>query len=575
LLDLGGVTVERDRPIAMRDGTVLVADIYRPADSGRYPVLLQRTPYNKSFAQTGVYQHPAWYARHGYVVIVQDTRGRFASEGTFEPYRHEARDGADTIAWATTLEGTTGKVATYGFSYAGSSQLLAAGESPCGLAAAAVGCSGSDFYDGWTYRGGALQLAFVISWTLQALAGPDALKRGDRDSARRIRSLAGNMRSCYERPLRDWLASSDLPDYVRQWIEHEVRDDYWRAFALSAAYDRITIPCLHIGGWYDTFLSGTIANYAALRCYDRAPQALLIGPWQHVPWARLNGAVDHGANADNTADDLQLTWFDHWLKGKPLGDLPRVRFFLMGADRWIEADEWPSDTTRSCELYLHSTGSAGSRLADGGLSPEPPGEEPPDIFVYDPGEPVCSIGGSSCCRADIAPVGSFDQRDVEIRNDVLVYTSAWLEKDCDVVGPVEVVLFAATDACDTDWTAKLVDLHPDGCAMNICDGILRARYRDSLERPVPVTPGKVHEYRISLVATAMRFAAGHAIRLEISSSNFPAYEVNPNTGRRAIDSDPLDARVATQVVFHDGGRPSRLRLSVAQGSCFPLPRRRA
>jgi len=557
----------------MRDGTVLFADIYWPVGPRSYPVLLQRTPYNKTFAQTGIYQHPAWYARHGYVVVVQDTRGRFASQGTFEPYRYEAQDGADTIIWASKLPGTTGNVGTYGFSYAGTSQLLAAGEKPAGLEAAAIGCSGSDFYDGWTYRGGALQLAFIISWMLQALGPPDALRCGDRKRAERMRMLAANMRAAYERPLRDWLRSGESPSYFSDWIEHDARDAYWQSLSSSAIHEKITVPCLHIGGWYDIFLNGTIANYAALNdstdCSPAINQALVIGPWQHVPWARLNGALDQGPEAGNPVDRLQLAWFNHWLKNKPLGEFPRVRFFLMGANRWIDADEWPPANSKSRELYLHSSGSAGSQLDDGMLTAEPPREEPPDIFVYDPGEPVPSIGGASCCRADVAPIGSFDQRTVEIRNDVLVYTSAALEKDVDVIGPAEVILFAATDASDTDWTAKLVDLHLDGRAMNVCDGIIRARYRHSREQPESIQPGAVNEYRISLGATAMRFATGHAIRLEISSSNFPAYDVNPNTGRRPADSDPFDARLATQAVFHDAEHPSRLKLTIAQDSHLP------
>jgi putative CocE/NonD family hydrolase len=564
---LGGVVLECDRPVPMSDGTILRADIYRPERPGRYPVLLQRTPYNKATAQTGVYQHPAWYARQGYIVVIQDTRGRFASGGSFEPYRDEARDGADTIGWAAQVDGSTGKVGTFGFSYAGANQLLAAQRKPAGLVCASVGCAGTDFFDGWTYRGGALQLAFILSWSLQALAGPDALKRGDRAAALKIRAIASDMHAAYERPLAEWIGSGDLPDFFAKWITGDTHNAYWKSLSADASLCDIEIPCLHMGGWYDIFLSSTLKTYEALNGFaadDPArAQFLTVGPWQHVPWSRLNGSMDYGADGDNCADELQIAWFDHWLKDKPLGrETAAVRYFLIGADKWDSDTAWPPSDVRLQELYLRSSGSASRKLTDGRLSPNLPEDEPPDIFLYDPGEPVPSVGGASCCRPDIAPIGAFDQRKVESRTDVLVYTTALLQNDCDVVGPVELILYAATDVPDTDWTAKLVDVHPDGRAINVCDGIIRARYRNSLEEPTLLEVGKVYEYRISIGATATRFRAGHAIRLEISSSNFPNYDVNLNRGSSSHLVDLLDATVATQVVLHNLAYPSHLKLMV-------------
>jgi putative CocE/NonD family hydrolase len=238
----------------------------------------------------------------------------------------------------------------------------------------------------------------------------------------------------------------------------------------------------------------------------------------------------------------------------------------MGADEWREAEAWPPAEAKACALYFHSSGRAARNLEDGRLSLELPGEEPPDIYMHDPGEPVPSIGGSSCCRPDLAPVGVFDQRRAESRTDVLTYTTAEFAEDSDIVGPVEVVLHAATDAVDTDWTAKLVDVHPDGRALNICDGIIRARFRESIEIPRLLTPGEVCRYRISLGATAMRIKAGHRLRLEIASSNFPNYDVNPNTGESAWRHSALDAVIATQLVYHDGARPSHLILMLRGGA---------
>lgn len=566
-MDFVGVSLDRNCPVPMTDGTLLRADVYRPSAPGRFPVLLLRTPYDKTTAQSGVYEHPSWYARQGYVVVVQDTRGRFASSGSFEPYRWESEDGADTIEWAAQLKGANGKVGTYGFSYSGASQLLAAQKRPSGLVCAAIGCAGADFFDGWTYRGGALQLAFVLSWTLGALAIPDALKRGDRRNAETLLSLASDMHAAYGRPLADWLRSGELPAFFEKWVTGDTRNDYWKSLSSLPGLPDIHIPCLHLGGWYDIFLGGTLDAYRRLTeqagSDPRRAQFLAVGPWQHVPWSRLNGAADFGAAGDNRADELQLSWFDHWLKDRPFGeDVGKVRYFLMGANEWQTDSSWPPADARACELYFHSSGTAARRLDDGMLTAEPPRSEPPDIYVYDPGEPVPSIGGASCCRPDLAPVGVFDQRRVESRTDVLTYTSGSFAEDCDVVGPVDVVLHAATDAVDTDWTAKLVDVHPNGSAMNICDGIVRARYRESLEQPRLIEPGQVYEFRISLASTAMRILAGHRLRLEISSSNFPNYDVNSNTGVSAHRSAKLDAVVATQIVYHDSERPSRLRLLV-------------
>lgn len=566
--DLGDVVLESDRPVPMPDGVVLRANIYRPARPGRFPVLLQRTPYDKRFAQTVVYQHPAWYARQGYVVAVQDVRGRYKSEGKFNPYRSEAADGAATIRWAAELDSTTGSVGTYGFSYAGANQLLAAGERPEALACAVVACAGDDFFDGWTYRGGALHLAFLLSWTLEALAIADAIRDGDMELAGRRRRAAQNLPTVYTTPIPELKRSGLLPEYFFEWLEHDRRDDYWRAISPAEVYDKIDIPVLHVGGWQDIFLAGTLRNFLALSARHRdrpLHQRLLIGPWQHAPWARLNGVVDYGPAGDNRVDLAQLAWFDHWLKEKPLdAKTSSTSFFLLSANQWIDAPSWPPPGVETRDFFLRSDGRAASLSGGGMLTNCPPGDEPPDIFVFDPGNPVPSRGGASCCTAATAPIGVFDQREVEIRNDVLVYTTDPLREDLDVIGSVEVIVFAATDAPDTDWTAKLVDVEPNGFAGNVADGIIRARYAATSEKPSTIAPGTVTEFHIALGETARRFARGHQIRLELSSSNFPTHDININTGARSRDADPWTARLATQSVFHDRLRPSRLRLSVRQ-----------
>jgi uncharacterized protein len=571
-VSLGGVQVKRNVGARMRDGTVLYSDVYYPEAAGTYPVILLRGPYNKSFAQTFVYQHPAWYARHGYVVVIQDVRGRYASEGTFYPLLHEAQDGYDTVQWASQLPGTTGKVGMYGFSYVGATQLLAATQNPSGLACLVPGFTGSDYYEGWTYKGGAFQLAFIVSWIMQFLAVPDALKQGKRDLAARLAAQAHDFPRLYwAQPLNTFppLYSADIAQYFFDWLAHDTRDEYWQQISLEPRYDSIQVPCLHLGGWYDTFIDGTLKNFSALSERagdDRArAQRLVVGPWIHIPWARLNGVRNFGEEADNFLDSLQVKWFDYWLKGDQNGilDEPPVRLFVMGVNRWREADRWPPSNVQVQEWYLHSSGRANSISGDGTLSREVPSAEPPDIFVYLPEAAVPSQGGNSCCLPDVAPMGPFEQSYVEIRNDVLLFSTPPLEQDLEVTGRIDLVLYAATDVPDTDWTAKLVDVDEQGHAFNLCDGILRARFRDSFEHPMPIEPNRVYKYCIRVGSTSNVFKRGHRIRLEVSSSNFPLYDINPNTGQRVGEATLLDGQVATQIIFHDPNRASHLLLPVA------------
>jgi len=568
---IGDVVVRRDVPAVMRDGTILRADVYRPQEPGSYPVLVQRTPYDKTVAQQITYSHPAWYARRGYVVVVQDTRGRFASDGDFVPFEDEALDTADTVAWAAQLDGSNGRVATYGFSYPGANQLLGAAEQPEGLACIAPGFTGSDFYDGWTYVGGAFSLAFVVSWIEPLLALPEALRRGDLEAAIALASNATNYPGLYwTQPLAEFplLKSTGAAPYFFDWLEHDTRDEYWRSLSIRERYDRIAAPALHFGGWYDSFIEGTLENYAALSARHgddpRRAQRLVVGPWLHIPWGPLNGVRHFGDDARNRLDELQLEWFDYWLKDRgaePPG--PPVRLFVMGANGWRDFDGWPPAGVRVQEWHLRSSGKATSSSGDGSLSRERPAAgEPPDVYVSIPAMPVPSMGGRSCCDAGITPMGPLEQSFVETRNDVLVYSTPVLERDLTVIGTVELVLYAATDAADTDWTAKLVDVDERCHAVNLCDGIVRARFRESLEHPTPIEPNRVYEYRIRVGSTANVFEAGHRLRLEVSSSNFPMFDVNNNTGQRVGEATILQGKVATQAVFHDADRPSRLLVPV-------------
>jgi putative CocE/NonD family hydrolase len=324
------------------------------------------------------------------------------------------------------------------------------------------------------------------------------------------------------------------------------------------------VPALHIGGWFDIFLAGTLRNYQGLAAAGNAPQKLIIGPWAHTNYDRYLGALEFGPTGPaafaGVITDINA-WLDRYLRGDADVDTgPAVRYFVMGANQWRTDDSWPPKAARTERWYLHSNGSANSLRGDGALTREAPsGEEPDDTFLYDPGRPVPTGGGNLLMQAIRQP-GPWDQREIEQRDDVLVYTSAPLAEPLTVAGPVRLHLAAVTDGPDTDWTAKLVDVDPDGPAINLCDGIIRARYRTSREQPELLTPGEVYDYDIDLVATAYQFAAGHRLRVEVSSSNFPRFDRNTNTGGEIATEATW--RVAVQRVLHRSSRPSWLELTV-------------
>lgn len=565
------VSMLTDVAVPMRDGVTLYADVYVPEGDGPYPVLLMRTPYGRAQAHPKVYVHPTWYARRGYIVVVQDVRGRWTSEGEWYPLIHEAADGYDSVEWAAKLPKSNGRVGMYGFSYEGATQLLAAVAAPPHLAAIVPAMTASEYYDGWTYRGGALSQAFVETWAIflaQNVARRQGLKRVEADLVAALGSMDHHFG---ELPLKEFslLRREGLAPWFFDWLEHPSRDEYWEQLSIEVGHPKVRVPALHVAGWYDIFLDGSIRNFAGLRANAaearaRDGQRLFISPWYHMPWAPIVSGWDFGGEARSRVHEWQLRWFDYWLKGIDNGvpDEAPVRIFVMGENRWREEWEWPPSRARITEFYLRSGGAANSMSGDGELSREGPGEEDPDIFVYDPSNPVPSLGGRSCCKYQVTPMGPADQWHAEVRNDVLVYTTPPLQRDLEVTGRVSAVLFAATTARDTDWTVKLVDVDPGGRAINIADGILRARYRDSLSEPALLEPGRVYEYRIDLGSTSNLFRSGHRIRVEVCSSNFPCYDRNLNTAGRLGEEWLSDSVPATQAVFHDAARPSRLLLPV-------------
>ena len=573
--------VDRDVAVEMRDGTVLRADIYRPDSAEKYPVLLQRTPYDKNVPRiSALLLNPVRAASAGYAVMVQDVRGRFASDGEFYTFRHEPEDGYDTIAWAADQPWSAGKVGMFGLSYVGATQWLAAMTTPPGLATIVPVVTASDYHEGWAYQGGAFELGFNASWTLANLALATLVKRqrageqfaaGFRDEYFR---LVDDMCRAFDTlPLRDLplLKEHNLAPYYYDWLKHPTDDEYWRQWKIEAHHQHITVPALNVGGWYDIFLGGTIRNYLGMQRHGGSPEArqyqhLVIGPWKHgVPLSGVSGDMAFGIMAESFAIDfegVQLRWYDHWLKGLDNGvrsEAP-VRLFVMGDNVWRNEQEWPLARTQYTRYYLHSHGRANSLHGDGGLSTTEPGTEQPDRFLYDPRHPVPTRGGPLCCWPGALPQGAYDQTVVESRQDVLVYSTPPLSHDVEVTGPVVVTLYAASSAVDTDFTAKLVDVHPSGFVQNLTDGIIRARYRQSTARAEPIAPGKVYAYTIDLWATSNVFKAGHCIRLEISSSNFPRFDRNPNTGRDLATETELVP--AIQTVYHDGTYPSHVTLPI-------------
>lgn len=568
------LTVDRNVAIPMRDNTLLYADVYRPSGPGAHPTLLTRTPYDK--ANTGVMPFVIRAATAGYAVVVQDVRGRFASEGTFFTFVNERQDGYDTLEWLVSQPWCDGNVGMYGGSYVGMTQWQAALSGHPALKAIVPVVTASNYHDGWTYQGGAFELSFNLSWTLSVLSVNTALRANNGDlaspAAQAIFDASDGMTREFERlPLSGHPIFTQFAPYYDDWLQHPTYDDFWSSLDVSNGYADITAASLSIGGWYDIFLKGTIENFTGMRSNDASSSAarhnLLIGPWNHGGMRTGNpiGDTDFGMRSTGAiidADGIHLRWYDRWLRGieNDVDTEPPVRFFVMGANRWRTSAQWPLPDTEWQDWFLHSGGKANSLAGDGSLSRESPASEPPDTFVYNPRNPVPTAGGGLCCNNVFSLGGPQDQRQVEAREDVLVYTSQPLSKPREVTGPIKVILYASTSALDTDFTAKLVDVFPCGYARNLTDGIIRARYRTSMLSGELLTPGEVVEYEIDLWSTSNLFREGHSIRVEISSSNFPRFDRNPNTGE--LPGTSAEMTSALQTIHHSTDYPSRIVLPV-------------
>ena len=575
------LVIDKSIQVPMRDGINLATDVYRPDGPGPFPTLLTRLPYNKELPGLLNFCFDVQRAAQaGYAVVVQDTRGRYASEGEFNPFFDEAADGADAVAWAAGQPWSTGQVGMTGGSYFGATQWLAASQAPPALKAIAPFVTTDQYYESWAYQGGAFQLGFNLHWALSSLALGEVTRQlavgaaKPADLLELVAAVDGNDELYRRMPLRGVPELAGWGVYYDDWLDHPSYDEFWRACAPRENYSAITAPALNMGGWFDLFLKGTIANYLGMKAAGgsesaRGLQRLVIGPWAHGPLAgwfpeRNFGLLSGTDGMDITG--LQLRWFDHLLKGEDNGvpgDKP-VRIFVMGANTWREEDDWPLPDTEFVDYHLGGAGRANTAAGDGTLGVDAPADAATDVYLYDPRDPVPTVGGASFLPGLFigANAGPRDQRAVERRGDVLCYTTEPLAEPLEVTGPVEVVLFVSSSAPDTDFTAKLVDVWPDGRAESLTDGILRARYRNSLSEPVPLEPGEVYEIRVDLVATSNVFAAGHRIRLEVSSSNFPRFDRNTNTGGVIARETADEFQPALNRVHHSPNHPSRLVLPI-------------
>ncbi len=556
------IRILRHQPVPMRDGTVLYADVYLPAEPGRYPVIVSRTPYGVQ--RDGSHQRLIRFAQNGYAAVFQDVRGRYESEGVWEPFRDEARDGYDTIEWAASQPWSNGRVATQGGSYLGHNQWAAASQNPPSLVAAFPAVASTNLYANWITMGGAFRLAFNYGWGVVRMPdrimlpqywhtadyAPEELKY--ENILMHLPLIDGDLKS----------AGYEVSHY-RDWIRHESLDDYWQEINDEARFEQITVPAYSFGGWFDIFVMGTINGYVGMRNRGgsqiaREGSRLMIGPWGHGASRRV-GDVDFGPDAYVDQFEEELRFYDYWLKGidNGLDSEKPVRIFYMGVNRWRSEENYPIPGTEYRQLYLSSETGANSVRGDGKLSFDTPSRNGTDTYRYDPDNPVPTLGGNNCCGAPTI-AGPRDQRPTERREDVLVYTSDVLTEPLTIAGPVSMKLYAATDGRDTDWMVRLIDVHPDGFAFPVSEGILRARFHQGLDRVSLLTPGQVYEFDIEMTGTANVFQPGHRIRVHITSSNFPQFDRNPNTG--APLGMESEVRIATQTIHHGSDRPSHILL---------------
>lgn len=555
--------------IPMRDGTLLAASVSRPAGPGPFPVVLTRTPYDR----TNQALAGEMWAKAGYAFVREDVRGRNDSDGEFYPFRDDPLDGYDTIEWIAAQPWCDGHIGTTGASHVGTVQYLAAPTRPPHFTAAIPEFAPVSVYHRWWYQGGAFRIGFNLAWLI--LLANDNLKHYPKRMAKLLQDRA----DVWVTP--EQMLNLEITPFFREWafreykttegvfgnewftefMEHPNDGPFWKNYNFTGQHAEMDIPMLHVGGWYDTFCQGTIDSYTGMRANARTPEAranqrLIMGPWRHVNWGMRDvGELDFGDNLLTVSPfEVRKRWYDHWLSGIDNGTATEkpVQVFVMGENAWRSEDEWPLARRRETSFYLHSDGTLDERV---------PNNESPRSFTFDPNDPVITLGG---CEWVNYPCGPFDNAPLDSRQDILRFQTAPLEEDTEVTGQVFAHIWASSSARNTDITAKLLDVHPDGKAYNICDGILRGTFREGDQFQVPMEPGTPYEFTIDMWSTSMLFRKGHRIRVDVSSSNFPRFDVNPNTGASLFAAGPNreDPVVAENTVYFDSTKPSRIVLPI-------------
>ncbi|NJL65068.1 MAG: CocE/NonD family hydrolase [Methylacidiphilales bacterium] len=522
-----------------RDGVRLDADVYRPDVKGDFPVLLMRQPYGRNIASTIVYAHPSWYAAQGYIVVIQDVRGRGTSEGEFKLFAHEIADGEDSVNWAAKLPGSNGNVGMYGFSYQGMTQLYAAAAKPDPLKAICPAMIGYDLYTDWAYEGDAFCLQTNLAWALQLAAETARLQQKEK-AYQALSAAAQNLPLGDGTPNYPEILQKYAPDsYYHDWINNPQPDtqksDYWQQLSPKTHLQNVDLPMFHIGGWFDTYLRGTLNLYQDMISRSQHRQQLLVAPWAHIPWGRKVGTVDFGVNAISPIDKMQISWFDQFLKGENTGllDLPSVWLFEMGSNIWHNYPTIPIAFQKS--YFLSSTGLAGICEDSGSLIdnldsiPDSISNNISDILVHDPWRPVPSLGG----HAGI-PAGMCDRSHIDVRSDVLTYTSEKLDKDLHLTGNVIVEISCYADKISFDLSAILSEVHSNGAVYNITQGY--RSFRDGMNQSTR---------QIELQSTCVRIAQGNALRLSLSAACFPAYAMNAGTGEEISFLKLINSEIIT------------------------------
>jgi uncharacterized protein len=554
------VRLLHDQRAPLRDGLSLSADVYRPLAHGPYPTIVQWTPYESSrdrFIDWGVF-----YAERGYAAVVLDVRGRYESDGDFTAYTRDGEDASDSLDWIVSQEWCNGRIGTWGRSYGAIVQWQLAPHRHPAVACMAPHVIMDDYYADCHYVGGAFQLALSLgaaliwSTSIGAVTGSSAGRLMLNDRVLRHLPLTEIDEQAIGRHVPCW----------QEWLAHPIDDDFWHS--IRHRPEEMTVPVFQQCGWYDAYPGATMRTFDRLE--GRVPQKVLMGPWSHEEeFTRVIGGHDFGPEASRVIREDDLRWYDQWLRDLDTGllDEPPISLFVMGANRWRHETQWPLPGTELVPWYLRSGGRANTLAGDGVLSLDPPRPgEPPDTYDYDPAHPVPTLGGNNSIltmmQNAVEPFGPgpVDQRPLERRDDVLCYTSAPLERELEVTGPVEAVLYAASSARDTDFTVRLSDVQPDGRALFLCEGIVRARHRNGLDRAELLEPGEVAEYRIRMYPTSNLFKRGHRLRVDLSSSSFPRFSRNLNTGEEVGTGTRME--IAHQTVLHTDAYPSHVLLPI-------------